>query len=47
MSKFFNYLAAGNTARVASQLATEDVLEEKNVFVVPVWTPKTHDFKLA
>lgn len=47
MSKFFNYLANGNTAKMASQLATQDVLYTyNNVLVVPIWTPTNHDFKL-
>jgi hypothetical protein len=47
MSKFFGYLSNGNTAKMASQLATQDVLYNyNNVLVVPIWTPASHDFKL-
>ena len=47
MSKFFNYLANGNTAMMASQRATQDVMYTyNNVLAVPIWTPSNHDFKL-
>jgi len=46
LSKFFNYLAGGNLARLSSQQATQDVLYANGAPVVPIWTPTNHDFKL-
>jgi hypothetical protein len=46
MSKFFKYLTSGKSAKTASQAATQDVLYDLGVPVIPLWTPTNHDFVL-
>ncbi|MGV8174742.1 MAG: hypothetical protein ACP5OU_03475 [Methanothrix sp.] len=46
MSKFFNYLASGYTARTSASKAKTDVYYSLGVSISPTWTPSNHDFRL-
>jgi hypothetical protein len=46
MSKFFDYLTRGYTARQSATKASNDVYNSLGVRITTVWTPSNHDFIL-